>query len=289
MTRHLPPAMVALVLVTTAVVVNPSPAAAGPCKGEGRIDDEIGVVEGWCDDASPAGPGSSMERLWELYCEHTSFGPYRDGEWVKFERQTVLRGDELDEVNGDPDRDFGVFVVYCHRTEGEFVQWDPLIWALSPPVDPTTLRDNALARIDPPAPSIATSPPVGVPAIVGVDTWLWTEDPWQPIIEADAEGGVSVEVVATPVEVRWDFGDGGVVTCAGPGSPWHELAEPTHCSHRFIRSSAGQPGDAFPTTVTAVWTLTWSLNDADQGSLGTLDRTSSSSVAVAESHALADG
>lgn len=274
-----------VVAALIAVALEVSPAAAGPCRGEGRIDDDGGVVAGWCEDASPAGRASSMQRLWDTYCAHTTLGAYRDADRVEFTRERIVAGDELDDVNGDPDRDYGIFVVTCRRGD-EFVQWDPLIWELTAPVDPTALRDAAVARIDPPSPSVATSPAIGVPAVVDLDTWLWIDDPWSPLVESEVQGGVAVEVVASPTSVRWDFGDGGAVVCAGPGVVWSETAGSTDCAHRFDRSSAGQPGDAYASTVTVTWTLTWSLNGTDQGSFGTLDRSAALAVAVAETQAI---
>jgi len=45
-----------------------------------------------------------------------------------------------------------------------------------------------------------------------------------------AAGAVSVTAVAKPVAVVWEMGDGGTVTCTGPGTPFPVGADPKSAS-----------------------------------------------------------
>jgi hypothetical protein len=72
------------------------------------------------------------------------------------------------------------------------------------------------------------------------------------------------------------MGDGGVVTCSGPGVAF-DTADPsanpsTYCSYRYFESSAGQPspdGDtnqaAFTVRATVNWSVSWTATGASGG------------------------
>ena len=56
--------------------------------------------------------------------------------------------------------------------------------------------------------------------------------------------------VARPTAVTWSMGDGGSVTCDGPGTAFPAGGDPKSaspdCGHTYRTSSAGQQVDAFP-------------------------------------------
>ena len=150
------------------------------------------------------------------------------------------------------------------------------------------LRDELIADLDPPKPDPARSPRVGVPPVVQTDTWLWVENPWEPIRVSDSrtwsdELELSVSVIATPVHTTWEFSDGSIVSCpGGPGERW-DSARPnrrTECGVKFSRSGQVR-GSA-----TTRWRLTWELWDNELGYTGFITRTQSMDVEVVEIQAL---
>jgi hypothetical protein len=142
-------------------------------------------------------------------------------------------------------------------------------------------RAMELARerlvLDPPA--IATSPPSGSFQLVGLPSYLSVGDAWATRSETASIGAVSSTVTATPVEVRWDPGDGsGAITCSGPGS----TAAP-ECTHTYIRSSGGA---TFDLTATITWEVAWTSTTGEGGALEPVTRTATLPVAVQEAQAL---
>jgi len=149
------------------------------------------------------------------------------------------------------------------------VQSTQTVWITSgaptpvPAVDPRAVALRAERSLALPAPVLRTDP--GATSVVNLDTWLWIDPAlWHVYVVTATAGPVSATAVARPVAVRWTTGDGAVVTCAGPGTPflpWLPAAsQTTGCAHRYLRSSAGQgsPGgsddrSAFPVTATVEW------------------------------------
>lgn len=161
----------------------------------------------------------------------------------------------------------------------------------APPVvvDPAALAAQALASIDVPAPAIETSPAADRRLYVQVPTWLWVDDAWWRTYSATASaGGVSATVTARPVRALWSTGDGGAVTCAGPGAPWRPGApeDATDCHHVYRHSSAGRAGDTYPLSVTVDFEVAWTSTVGAGGSLGGISRSSSRAVEVGEIQAL---
>ena len=73
----------------------------------------------------------------------------------------------------------------------------------------------------------------------------------------------------------------------GSGTPYDESLpiseQSSACSHTYEHSSAHQSGLAYAATVTVRWRLAWTVaGAAGGGPLGTIDRTTSFSVPVAE-------
>ncbi len=126
-------------------------------------------------------------------------------------------------------------------------------------------------------------------------TWLWI-DPgaWQPLSQTASAGPVSATVTATPTSVRWDMGDGAVVTCRGPGTPFDptraESAQSTDCSHTYKRSSAGQSGERYTVRVTITYGVSWTASGAPGGGeLGVIESSESLPLRVAEGQAVVVG
>jgi hypothetical protein len=154
---------------------------------------------------------------------------------------------------------------------------------------PAVLAAQAAGELTLPGPGIQANPSPGVEQLVGVPTWLWLEEGWQPVAATAAVPGESVTATATPTSVTWSMGDGSTVNCAGPGTPYAAsdnpaAASPT-CGYTYATPSVGQSGGAFEVTATITWSITW----AGGGQAGTepaLTTTSRAAFRVTESQAI---
>jgi hypothetical protein len=149
---------------------------------------------------------------------------------------------------------------------------------------------EAVRELRLPSPVIRANPSPGAEQMVGVPTWLWVEPGlWRAVSATAAVPGESVTATATPRSVRWRTGDGAVVTCAGPGTPYTSAADPNaaspDCGHTYLRSSAGQPEDAFEVTATINWDVAWA-GGGQQGVFLGLQTTATVSFRVAEAQAI---
>jgi hypothetical protein len=292
----------ALMVMLSLMVMTASSAEAQECPEGGHVDGEGGCASDEEENETPGEDGSgsgSAASVWNEQCGHLV--PYQPGGWVEFYLEFVMDeggaaivddAGNLVQDPSHPDAALGAYTILCW-VGGEIVaQWDYLILEIIPPVDPTVVRDRAAARIDPPDPIIGTAPSLDDGhAVVQLPTWLWVEGSWAPIHESDSEGGVSVEVAATPLYVDWRFGDGSDARCDGPGVPWSEAADAagTYCSVTFTRSSAGQPGSVFDGSATVTWEFSWWLNGEPQGEFGTVETSTGFDVPVGEIQAVETG
>jgi hypothetical protein len=159
-----------------------------------------------------------------------------------------------------------------------------------PAPDPEALRASAQEDLRLPTPRIAMSPPGE--QVVHVASWLWLDgDIWRSHSSSASAGGVSATVTATPTRTLWDMGNGEVVACDGPGTPYDpsraDGAQSTSCSYTYRNSSAGRPGNAYPVTVTVEWQLGWTVTGAPGGgALPGLTTSTSTAVPVGEVQAL---
>ncbi len=157
-------------------------------------------------------------------------------------------------------------------------------------VDPRVLAERALQSLDIPDPQVATNPPPGERSLVAIPTWLWLDGGyWQPRSATASAAGVSATVTAEPTQARWSMGDGALVACAGPGTPWTpgSAENASDCAHTYRTSSSAQPGNAYSASVTVTWAVSWtSTLPGTGGDLGELTRSSALQIPVAEVQAL---
>jgi hypothetical protein len=142
-----------------------------------------------------------------------------------------------------------------------------------------------------PTPVIWSSPAPGDLQLVHLPVWLWVNRTvWAPRSKTAAVPGEQVTATAVPVSVTWRMGDGSVVTCRGPGTPYTSRYSPASaspdCGHTYTRSSSGQPRGAYQVTATVTWDVTWHATGGAGGTLPPLFSTAAAAFQVAESQAV---
>jgi hypothetical protein len=172
------------------------------------------------------------------------------------------------------------------RVVDEVIVYDP---AAPTPELVDAVRQRAEAQLDPPTPGIATNPPQGA-QLVGVPTWLWLTDPWEPVAATATAGTVSSTVTATPTRVEWDLGDGARITCDGPGTPYDLSRSPdeqhSSCTHTYThRSTVDRPDGTYTVTATVHYSVSWTASTGESGELGAISRSASTPVLVREAQA----
>lgn len=161
-----------------------------------------------------------------------------------------------------------------------------------PPADPGDLAEEALERAPLPGPIIGMAPRPDIPQLVNLPTFLWIPaDQWKPFSVSASAGPVTSTVTATPKRVIWDMGQGDTISCDGPGLPYDpnltDDANPSTCRYTYRRSSAGQPNQSLTVTATMEWETNWTVTGAaGGGGLGTVSRSASTTIKVAELQAL---
>lgn len=281
---------VAVALIGSAMMLAAAPASADHCSGEGDIRDRGGDVVAECHVVIPGQPGDrSMNEVWDSYC--SAAGPFQEGDEVGFYEVGPVTPDEVVMLGLNPTGEYVWYDVICWRDGRGDIEVQ-IIVEITPPVAPEVIRDIAAARLEPPPPSPETSPPLARQTFVQVPTWLWLDQAaWSPIEVSTTRGLTTVTVRATPTHARWVMGDGGGITCMGPGVVWTSGASETDtdCSYTYDHSSYGEPEGRFEASVTATWEFEWWINDVYQGMFGSVDLSASFGVEVAEIQAVETG
>ncbi|GIJ08485.1 hypothetical protein ACFFMR_26310 [Micromonospora andamanensis] len=146
------------------------------------------------------------------------------------------------------------------------------------PPDPEELARRAFASITLLAPRAAVAPRKSVgPGLVGLPVWMWAErgaNQFGPLRASATDRGLTVTIRARVNRVVWDMGNGDTVTCTGPGT-----------RYRARGQYAGQPSpdcgyhsgyaeaDTYTVRATTHWSVRWTSNGGDSGSIGGVTRT----------------
>ena len=157
------------------------------------------------------------------------------------------------------------------------------------PVDPLSLALEARDTVPIGHPAIHTSPDGDGRLYTQVPTWFWVDDTWwQPYTVTVTAGRVTTTLTATPTRAHWDAGDGERVTCEGPGVTWRTgmSDDETYCKHTYRHSSAGRSTGTYPLTVTIEFSIGWTSNVGQTGSLAGVTRTATREVEVGEIQAV---
>jgi hypothetical protein len=156
---------------------------------------------------------------------------------------------------------------------------------------PGTLAQLAVRNLDLPGPVIRSSPAPADLQLVDLPIWLWVNPAvWAPVSKTASVPGERVTARATPVSVSWRMGDGVMVTCHGPGTPYTAADDPAaaspNCGYTYTSSSAGQAGGAYHVTATITWDIRWVAGDGAAGTLPPLFSAAGAAFEVAESQAV---
>jgi hypothetical protein len=264
-------------------VVAPSRALAGGGTGSVTCTDP-GNPQCQVNAGTPSNPGGSGG----------NGGSSGDGGggYCVYRRLDDLSADEIAALGGQPSGPGGWYDRICYDASGNVTDWTANwpTWLATPPpaVDPAALARQARSMLTLPSVVIRINP--AGDQLVQLPTWL-SLDPasWRPQSATASVPGVSVTATATPTKAVWSMGDGKLVVCHGPGTPWTSGMDPKaaspDCGHTYRHSSASAAGGAFAVSVTISWDVTW----AGAGQTGTVPGLTTAGqvqVRVAESQAL---
>jgi hypothetical protein len=186
------------------------------------------------------------------------------------------------------------YYLECTDEENRIVYGQPVVWDPAEPLGPVVAdvraAEAALEALPIADPTIRTSP--AADQLVGVEAWLWLDDPWTAQTATAAISSASATVNAEPVEVVWDPGDGSEpVVCDGPGTPFGGAAA-SDCTHVWQRRSTvtstggDDPDGTFTLTATVTYEVTYTTTTGETGTLDPVTRTASIPVRVQELQAV---
>ena len=155
------------------------------------------------------------------------------------------------------------------------------------PPSKSSVVSSAMGALNPPAPTIHTSPGYRKGLLVQTPTWLWLPPSyWRTYSTTIMVWGYVVTIFATPTMVRWKMGNGDSVTCIGPGTPWIPgfIDALSTCNYTYRHSSDRAAGGRYriSATVTFVGSFTTVGLGGMRGPLGAVTRSSSVYAPVAE-------
>jgi hypothetical protein len=163
----------------------------------------------------------------------------------------------------------------------------------SPVVAAKALADQVYGTLSMPAPPITMAPAADATQYVGVPLWAWSPaSSWRPKATTASAGGVTLTMTAAPVVSDWSMGDGGSMTCSGPGTPYPatrprgDLPRSPDCGYTYSTPSSSQPDGRFPVSVTTHWKVAWSTSSGLSGAEPDLTATATKRVKVSEIQAL---
>ena len=155
----------------------------------------------------------------------------------------------------------------CSRSGAAFGFVTPvfLIWLAQPPAgappDPRVLAQQAVATMNLKAVSIGIvpEPEPGSVGLVGMPVWMWDADPgpstWGPITKSASAGGYTVTATAKATKVVWSMGDGEVVACRTPGTPYKDSfgkQDSPDCGYTYTRQGV------YRVWARSYWAVHWS-------------------------------
>ena len=165
----------------------------------------------------------------------------------------------------------------------EIFQYDPGN-PFGPLEAPERAADEARKLLPLGPPNVELSPPVGATQLVGLATWFWVTEPWQPLQASATLDTVTSTVVATPRTLTFTFDDGTTFTCDGPGTRYDTTRDPadqqSDCTHTFERAGSTV------VTATITYATAWTATTGVGGTRDDLTRTTTIPIVIAEAQAV---
>ncbi len=171
-----------------------------------------------------------------------------------------------------------------------------VIWLPGPPdagVTPEQAARAVVSRMDLRAAAIGIVPEdkPGSIGAVGAPVYMWTTrgpTTFGPQVLTGSAGGITITATARVERIIWDMGDGTTVTCRTAGTPYEDrygFRDSPDCGHRYSKTSAGKPNNAYPIRATSYWVVDWTGPAGASGQIR-LDLTSTTSIVVGELQAV---
>lgn len=163
-------------------------------------------------------------------------------------------------------------------------------------VTPREVAQIAIADMELSAVRIGIAPKPGPNSVglVGMPVWMWARNPddhtFGPIKATATAGGITIAATAKVLKVIWDMGDGTAVICKTAGKPYNPSygrKESPTCGHKYMKSSAGQPGEKFKVSATSDWVVTWS-GAGQTGTIRLNGLVRSTQITIGEAQVLVD-
>lgn len=141
------------------------------------------------------------------------------------------------------------------------------------PPDPADLAERAVEQMNLSAIRIGIVPEArqGRVGLVGLPVWLWVDEPsdqtWGPISRTASLRGYSVTATAKVSHIRWEMGNGQVVSCSNRGTPYADKYGTQQSP------TCGYPGYTKDGTYTVRATSYWDVTWTGMGQTGAMDFT----------------
>lgn len=123
--------------------------------------------------------------------------------------------------------------------------------------------------------------------VVGMPVWMWVAEPgpttYGPQTITGSAGGITITATAKVTGITWHMGDGAVINCTGPGTPYQDhygRRDSPDCGHMYSKTSRSQPANRYPVIADSHWKIDWTGGGASGQQ--TLDVESRTSIAVGE-------
>lgn len=141
------------------------------------------------------------------------------------------------------------------------------------PPDPGEMAETIVKSMPLVKPTVHMAPQPPLMTYVGLPTWLWMgENQWSNVTASATIGSTTVTVVAEPIRVTWDLGDG-METCTSAGRKWQKgmsSDEQTDCSYAFRHVSDFEPDGVFKVTAVISYAVNWTCSGTCLSTAGTL-------------------
>lgn len=186
-----------------------------------------------------------------------------------------------------PQADQAVGLV-CRDDAGLIAYHEMFVFHPGNPFGPLELPERVAAEarkllpLDPP--DMALSPPATGSQLVGLPTWFWVTDAWQPLQASATLDGVTATVIATPTSLTFAFADGTTLACDGPGTPYDPTRDPADQQSACTRTFERRGTEVVTATIT--YATRWTANTGAGGELDDVLRTSTLPITIQEAQAL---